>query len=160
MAIINCMECGHKVSDAASACPACARPIVPHERTASREFPPPLEGGARRTRPGSTLSPRVLASLREGVSAARALVQNDSPGSKRCIVCREDVTRDQFRAKRGDTYICMDCQDDEQSQLLQRAARWKAFRVAALVFIALSLLTTMIVSNVGAPSTAVKASRR
>lgn len=34
MAIIQCPECGHKVSDAAQACPSCAYPIAapPHSK--------------------------------------------------------------------------------------------------------------------------------
>lgn len=36
MALINCPDCGHKVSDSATACPSCARPMTEHVQTIER----------------------------------------------------------------------------------------------------------------------------
>jgi hypothetical protein len=47
MALINCPDCGHQVSDSATACPSCARPI-----TAAPDHIQTIERTSRRYRNG------------------------------------------------------------------------------------------------------------
>jgi hypothetical protein len=150
MALIECLDCGRKVSDAAVVCPACARPVS-------------LSAGAPRDKPRHSVSnplpPRALSAFQQVVKESRVPAPDNV--QRICVVCGDEVSRDAFRLKRGDGYICMDCQDDEADDLRQRAARLRTLRMTAMVLLLLVGLTTFVVHMVATnPPPAPKANKR
>ena len=157
MALIQCLDCGRKVSDAALACPACARPVA-----LSVSAPPPaatpVAREPSRSSVTSPLAPGALSAFQQVVKDSRTTAI-DAP--RMCVECGGDVSRDAFRLKRGDGYICMDCQDEEADRVKRRAAYFRTLRTSAMVLFLLIGLTTLVVNMVStSPPPAPRANKR
>ena len=130
MALIDCPDCGRRVSDKAESCPACARPIAvgaslaPSVEAASRASSasssrPLVMASVRPKRPGHVVA--VRAPSEQPASPVATITAERRPVPTHVVVCtgcgEEEVLA--FRASQSRGYLCVTCEE----QSLYREAR-------------------------------------
>lgn len=141
MALIDCEDCGRKVSDLAVACPQCARPIAAERDAralaASRQRAAAAAAAETPSGAGGEPLPASLAEWQEQLRVARASAQAPA---KRCVTCDVDVALDAFRARSGDAYVCGDCRDVVVRRQLARELLVRRILVSVSLFALLALV--------------------
>lgn len=143
MALVDCPDCGRKVSDQAEACPACAHPVAGRkeggEAMSIAVGAGPAPSRAREHRPAARLI--VLE------TPSRATVPPDEPRVVAptyryvCHLCGEDEIL-LYRAPETEEHVCGACEEDalvsgvERRRLLQwwPVAAFLALLVGGVVF--------------------------
>ena len=139
MALISCEDCGHQVSDLATTCPQCARPLeVVAERLGAGRTPKP---SSRPPATGTEL-PRETIRWQNELRRARSSAAGEA---KRCARCGQNVALDAFRMKSAAGYLCAECQDADFDLGLRARARVRKLVMAFAVLVTgVALLTTLL----------------
>jgi hypothetical protein len=143
MALIDCPDCGRRVSDAALACPDCARPIagfVHHGVAAAKPERPVHREDAPSTPESPDLHP-ALKALEQQVKLTRKVTTpapDATGGPKVCARCGQDVAADPFRAKRASGYLCMECLDADDERAFRLRQRMRTLRMALFAMLVIA----------------------
>lgn len=122
MALIDCPDCGRRVSDKAEACPACARPIavaLPLVASGASGSSGASGASVRPMRPGHVVAVRAPAEASRSAVAAPADRRAVPNHHVVCTACGEDEILT-FEPSRTRAYLCVSC---EESALAIDASR-------------------------------------
>jgi hypothetical protein len=130
MPLIDCPDCGRRVSDLAEACPGCARPIartLAEERVAGSK---PVPATGRRGARPLQLAPRAGPEKKEAEGPV-AGIDPTKLTTTTCAVCGNSVQL-AFRPRRA-YYVCEDCDERAFVALMKRRLVIRTVMVTVLV---------------------------
>ena len=162
MALIDCPDCGRRVSDAAVACPDCARPIAGAESGLAAKGQAAARKDDEKTEANEAAGRKVAATLATKrddyaiTNLARSLkgVSHDVAG-KKCPRCGKDLRADYVLiSERTGELCCLACA--EKSSKLRQANRRTKLRLQQLgpTLVLLSILAGAIAVGAYAVATA------
>jgi hypothetical protein len=139
MALIDCPDCGRRVSDKAPACPACARPIAGEVLlVATGEG-----GGSSRPRELSRVRPNrprhvvAVPHPAEPAAPAAAIAPERRPVPSHVVVCagcgEEEVLA--YRTSRSRDYLCVACEERALVTSARRRSVLQWWPVALIVLL-------------------------
>jgi len=149
MALVDCPDCGRRVSDKAHVCPSCARPIAGDMMVvatatagggAGRSRPP--ESRSRSSRPAHVVALPLPVAATPSPSAqapaANAAERRSVPTHVvTCIGCGEDEVLG-YRASQSRGYVCVACEERALSAQARRRTVLHWWPVALLVLLLLA----------------------
>lgn len=164
MALIDCPDCGRKVSDHAESCPACARPIaagvvsqvasgdtgsVAGSASSARARGAP---SVRPKRPGHVVAVPAAAASAPPTVAVRAERRQLPTHHVVCAVCGEEEIL-AFEASRSKGYLCVSCEEralaDEASR--RRILTWWPIALVVVLLAVAAAGTSWAMSQNKAP---------
>jgi hypothetical protein len=137
MALVECPDCGRKVSDQATACPACAHPVAGRTQVAEAIA---VGGGAPASRGRDNRPPGRLVVLETPARSAGAASASASASEPRqaattyrfvCHLCGEDEVL-LYRPRPAEQHVCGTC---EEAELVSGVERRRLFHWWPLVLL-------------------------
>jgi predicted amidophosphoribosyltransferase len=160
MALIDCPDCGRRVSDAATACPDCARPIAGAPRHVERVTS--SEGSAPKPDADAVSATRTeedLAAKRERYaigSLARSFQDlSRTLEGKKCPRCGKDLRADYVLvSERTGEFCCLECVEKTSEIRTERRRFMLRLRQLAPTLVLLSILASALAVGAYAIATA------